>query len=132
MSVTLEPCPAPVPVAAVPTTTVQRPSPFVPSTRGRPSWSGMLRASLVTVPVKAYAAVSTAATAHFHLLHAGCNQRITYQKHCPGHGAVTADAIVRGYAYAPAQHVIVEAEELERLRPARDKALLVEQFVGLG
>jgi DNA end-binding protein Ku len=105
-------------------------SSFAPAARGRPSWSGLLRLSLVTVPVKAYAAVSSSTGAsHFHFLHAGCQQRISYQKHCPRHGAVAADAIVRGYEYAPDQHVVVEAEELERLRPARDKALVLEQFV---
>jgi DNA end-binding protein Ku len=100
-----------------------------PPPRSRPSWSGLLRLSLVTVPVKAYPAVSSSSTSHIHLLHAHCGQRIHYQKHCPQHGAVESDAIVRGYAYAPGQHVVVEPEELDQLRPARDKALLVEQFV---
>jgi DNA end-binding protein Ku len=45
---------------------------------------------------------------------------------------VPAEAIVRGYAYAPDHYVIVEAEELEQLRPARDRALVLEQFVPVG
>jgi DNA end-binding protein Ku len=107
-------------------------SPFVPASRGRSSWSGILRISLVAVPVKAYPAVSsTSSSPHFHLLHAGCGQRIGYQKHCPCHGAVEAEAIVRGYEYAPGQHVVVEPEELDKLRPARDKALVLEQFVAI-
>jgi DNA end-binding protein Ku len=100
--------------------------------RGRPSWSGLLRISLVSVPVKAYPAVLSAAAAPFHFLHADCGQRIRYEKHCPQHGAVPADAIVRGYEYAPHHHVIMEAEELEQFRPARDKALVLEQFVPVG
>jgi hypothetical protein len=67
------------------------------------------------VPIKAYAAVSTTAVSHFHQLHAGCGQRIQYAKHCACHGAVAAEAIVRGYEYAPD-------------RPARDKALVLDQF----
>jgi DNA end-binding protein Ku len=63
------------------------------------------------------------------LLHAGCGQRIQYRKHCSRHGTVEGDAIVRGYPYAPDQHVVVESEELEQLRPARDKALVLEQFL---
>ena len=43
-----------------------------------------------------------------------------------------AEAIVRGYEYAPHHHVIREAEELEQFRPARDKALVLEQFVPVG
>jgi DNA end-binding protein Ku len=97
--------------------------------RGRPSWSGLLRLSLVSVPVKAYPAVSSNSTSHFHLLHAGCGQRIHYAKHCPRHGPVEGDAIVRGYEYAPDQYVVVEPQELEQLQPARDKALVLDQFL---
>jgi DNA end-binding protein Ku len=100
-----------------------------PTPRGRPSWSGLLRISLVSVPVKAYPAVRSATASPFHFLHADCGQRIRYQKHCPQHGAVPAEAIVRGYEYAPDHYVFMEAEELEQLRPARDKALVLEQFV---
>ena len=75
---------------------------FVSSSRGRSSWSGLLRISLVAIPVKAYPAVSSTASApRFHFLHAGCGQRIGYQKHCPRHGPVPAEAIERGYEYAP-------------------------------
>jgi len=105
---------------------------FASAARGRSSWSGLLRVSLVAVPVKAYAAVSSASTSsHCHMLHADCGQRIGYQKHCPRHGAVDSAAIVRGYEYARGQHVVVEPEELEKLRPDRDKALVLEQFIAL-
>jgi DNA end-binding protein Ku len=100
-----------------------------PAARGRPSWSGLLRLSLVTIPVRAFAAVRASAASHFHLLHAGCGQRLEYHKHCPHHGRVEGDAIVRGYAYAPGQHVLIEPEELDKLRPVRDKALVLEQFL---
>ena len=58
--------------------------------RGRPSWSGLLRLSLVAVPVKAYPATSSSDAIHFHQLHADCGQRITYEKRCPLHGVVEA------------------------------------------
>jgi DNA end-binding protein Ku len=103
-----------------------------PAPAGRPSWSGLLRISLVSVPVKAYPAVRSAPASPFHFLHADCGQRIGYLKHCPQHGAVSAEAIVRGYEYAPDHYVLMEAEELEQLRPARDKALVLEQFVPVG
>jgi DNA end-binding protein Ku len=63
------------------------------SPRGRPSWSGLLRLSLVSVPVKAYPAVSTSSVTHFHQLHADCGQRIRYQKQCPQHGPVDAAVV---------------------------------------
>jgi DNA end-binding protein Ku len=89
-----------------------------------------LRLSLVAVPVKAYAAVtSSGRLPACHLLHAACGQRIAYPKHCPHHGPVSAETIVRGYEYAPAQFVVVEPHELDQLRPARDKALVLEQCI---
>jgi DNA end-binding protein Ku len=103
-----------------------------PVAAGRPSWSGLLRLSLVAVPVKAYPAVGTSATPHFNQLHAECGQRIRYEKRCPQHGPVDAAAIVRGYPYAPDQYVVIEGEELEKLRPAKDKALVLEQCVPAG
>src|SRR5437016_14350961 len=86
-----------------------------PPSRGRPSWSGLLRLSLVSVPVKAYPAVSSTSASHFHLLHAGCGRRITYAKNCPLHGPVEGEAIIRGYEYAADQYVVVEPQEVEQL-----------------
>src|SRR5271165_5596223 len=79
-----------------------------PPARGRPSWSGLL---------------------HFNQLHADCGLRIQYQKRCPQHGPVETAEIVRGYQYAPDQYVLVEADEVDKIRPVKDKALVLEQFV---
>jgi DNA end-binding protein Ku len=88
--------------------------------------------SLVVVPVKAYPAVSTTETISFNQLHADCGQRIQYQKVCPLHGKLEAEAIVRGYQYAPDQYVVVQAAELDNLRPAKDQGLVLEQCVDAG
>lgn len=95
----------------------------------RPTWSGLLQLSLVGVPMKAYPAVRTSEASHFHLLHADCGQRIRYARHCPLHGTVDATAIVRGFAYAPDRHVVLDPAELDALRPARDRALRLERFL---
>jgi hypothetical protein len=90
------------PTATLP---VPAPAPWAPSpSRGRPSWSGLLRLSLVSVPVKAYAAVSGTSASRFHLLHAGCGQRISYAKYCAQHGPVditSADAGTRNVCSFP-------------------------------
>ena len=96
---------------------------------GRPGWSGLLQLSLVTVPVKAYPAVSTTEASPFNQLHADCGQRIRYEKRCPVHGPVEAAAIVKGYPYAPDQYVVVEPAELDQLRPLQDRALRLERFI---
>ena len=99
---------------------------------GRPSWSGLLQFSLVGIPLKAYPAVRTRDVPTAHLLHADCGQRLRYAKHCPVHGPVDSAAIVRGYEYGPGQHVVVEPDELDQLRPAQDKALRLERFLAPG
>jgi len=45
------------------------------------------------------------------------------------HGLVAPAAIFRGGEYGPGQHVVVEPDELDPLRPAKDKALRSERFV---
>jgi DNA end-binding protein Ku len=99
------------------------------STRGRASWSGLLKLSLVAIPIKAYPAASTSQQVHFNQLHAGCGQRIRYEKHCSVHGKVEAGAIVSGYAYAPEQYVVIDQAELEPLRPPQERALCLERFL---
>src|SRR5262249_61439742 len=58
-------------------------------------------------------------------------QGLQYQKRCPKHGPIPSDEIVKGYPYARDHCVVVEPEELEKLRPAKDKALTLEQFVAV-
>jgi DNA end-binding protein Ku len=100
-----------------------------PPASSRASWSGLVQFSLVAFPVKAYPAVSSTETSHFHQLHATCGQRIRYEKRCPVHGPVDAAAIVRGYPYAPDRYVIIETAELDQLRPPQDRALRLEKFL---
>lgn len=95
---------------------------------GRPSWSGLLQINLVGIPLKAYPAVRTRQAPAFHQLHAACGQRIRCPKHCPAHGPLTTADIVRAYEYGPGQHLVLEAEELDQLRPPQDRALRLERF----
>jgi DNA end-binding protein Ku len=100
-----------------------------PTPLGRPSWSGLVQLSLVYIPVKAYTAVRTRDSTPCHLVHADCGQRIRYVKHCPVHGPVDPATVVRGVACGPGQHVILEPEELDALRPEQDRALRLERFL---
>ena len=77
-------------------------------------------------PVKAYPAVASREISHFHQFHADCGQRIRHAKHCPVHGPVDAAAIVKGYEYGRDQHVVLDPDELDALRPAQDRALRLE------
>ncbi len=99
----------------------------------RSSWKGYLQLSLVCVPVKAYTtSASGGGEIHLHQLHADCHSRIQYKKFCPLHGEVTNDQIVSGYEYARDRYVVVDPDELDRLRTEADKAIKIDVFIASG
>jgi DNA end-binding protein Ku len=99
----------------------------------RSSWKGYLQLSLVCVPVKAYiTSTSGGGEIHLHQLHADCHSRIQYKKVCPLHGEVTRDQIVSGYQYARDGYVVVDPDELDRLRTEADKAIKIDVFIASG
>jgi hypothetical protein len=81
------------------------------------------------VPLKAYPAVRTRDVPSVHLLQADCVKRLCYAKHGPVHGAVDNAAIVKGYEYGPGRHDIAQPDELDQLRPVKDKSLRLEHFL---
>jgi DNA end-binding protein Ku len=95
----------------------------------RSTWKGYLKISLVSVPVKAYTVASSSATISLNQLHAGCNSRINYKKTCPIHGEVPTSEIVSGYEFDKGQYVIIDTEELEKLRTANDRSINVNTFI---
>jgi DNA end-binding protein Ku len=122
--------PLPAPDGATPETD---PGPAqAPPGPGRPGWSGLLQLGLVAVPVKAYPATATATELPGHQLHAGCGRRLRHDKRCPEHGPVDAGAVVKGYEYAPGRFLVLDEAELDRLRPARDRALALDCFLDPG
>jgi DNA end-binding protein Ku len=95
----------------------------------RTSWKGFLKLSLVSVPVRAFTANNTSEEIHLNQLHEACHQRIRYQKVCPEHGEVASDEIVSGYEHAKGQYVVIDPEELAKLRAESDKAVKIEGFI---
>lgn len=95
----------------------------------RTSWKGFLRLSLVSVPVKAFTANDTGAEVHLNQLHKDCNSRIKYQKVCPEHGELAADNIVSGYEYAKDEYVVVDPDEVDKLRTKADRSIHIDGFV---
>src|SRR6266478_10209490 len=96
----------------------------------RSTWKGYLKINLVSVPVKAYTAnASGGSEVRLNQLHKECNSRINYKKTCPIHGEVSGDQIVSGYEYSKGQYVIVDTDELDKLRTEDEKAINIETFV---
>src|SRR5437762_5249777 len=92
----------------------------------RPSWKGYLKLSLVSVPIRGYTANVAASEIRLHQLHSECHSRIRYQKTCPIHGEVPKEEIVSGYEYAKGEYVIIEPEEIAKLRGERERAVTID------
>ena len=96
----------------------------------RSVWSGYIRFNLVTVPVKAYTSAATGGgEISLNQLHKGCNSRIQYKKTCPQHGEVKADEIVSGYEFDKNQYVVIDPDEIDKMRTPADKSINVQAFV---
>jgi DNA end-binding protein Ku len=95
----------------------------------RASWKGFLKLSLVSVPVKAFTSSASSNEIRLNQLHAKCHNRIRYKKVCPEHGEVGNDEIVSGYEYGKDQYVIIQPEELDKVRSESDKSINIDGFI---
>lgn len=96
----------------------------------RAIWKGHIRFSLVTIPVRIYNAVDTDQHISFNQLHKEDNGPIGYEKKCKKCGkVVTNDDIVKGYPYEPERYVIVEKEDLEKVKLKSTKIIEIEGFI---
>ncbi len=96
-------------------------------------WKGHVRFSLVTIPVRIYNAVDSEQTDRFNQLHREDNGPIGYQKVCKKCGrTVSKEDIVKGFAYEPDQYVIVEQQDLEKIKLKSTKMIDIEGFVAAG
>ena len=86
----------------------------------RATWKGFLNLSLVSVPVKAYSANNSSGTVRLNQLHAECNSRINLKTVCPCCGDIPRSDIIKGYEYAKDQYVIIDLDELQNERLARN------------
>jgi len=95
----------------------------------RSSWKGFLKLSLVSVPVKAYTANNTSEEIRLNQLHKDCHARVRYRKICEEHGELKSDEIISGYEYAKDQYVVIEPDELNKLRKESDRSVNIAGFV---
>lgn len=98
----------------------------------RTSWRGFLKLSLVSVPVKAFTVNETSGEVHLNQLHKACNSRIKYQKICPEHGELNSEQIVSGFEHKKGQYVVVDPEEVDKLRTKTDRAVSIDGFIDAG
>src|SRR5262245_57937269 len=97
----------------------------------RPSWRGQIRLALVSIPVEIYPATKTGKSIAFHQVHGPSGQRVRYEKIVPGIGPVDRDEILKGYEVSKGEYVLLDPEEIEKVKLESRKTLELTQFVKL-
>ncbi len=95
----------------------------------RSSWSGQIVVGSVTVPVKAYAAITSPSNSALHMIHRDCGQSIAQPRTCPMHGPVTTDNIAKVFRFAPGDDVVLSPADLDSLKPQGHDQLRIEHLV---
>jgi DNA end-binding protein Ku len=95
----------------------------------RPTWKGYLKISLVNIPVKVFPATDAAATLSFNQLHAECRTRIQQKRWCPHcEREVPNTDIVKGYEFEKGRYVVVDEEDIEKVRVESTRVINLEKF----
>lgn len=97
----------------------------------RPVWKGQLRLSLVSIPVEMYSATDRSSTISFRQIHKPSGKPVRYEKIVPGIGPVDADDIWKGYEVESDEYVLIEPEEIDRIKLETKKTLELIQFVDI-
>jgi DNA end-binding protein Ku len=95
----------------------------------RPTWKGYLKISLVNIPIKVFPATDAGATLSFNQLHAECQTRIQQKRWCPHcQREVPNTDIVKGYEFEKGRYVIVNDEDIEKVRVESTRVINLERF----
>jgi DNA end-binding protein Ku len=95
----------------------------------RATWKGYLKISLVTIPIKVFPATDAGATLSFNQLHAECQTRIQQKRWCPHcQREVPNTDIVKGYEFEKGRYVVVEDEDIEKVRVDSTRVINLEKF----
>jgi DNA end-binding protein Ku len=95
----------------------------------RPTWRGYLKISLVNIPVKVFPATDSGATISFNQLHAECQTRIQQKRWCPHcEREVPNTDIVKGYEFEKGRYVVVDEEDVEKVRVESTRVINLEKF----
>jgi DNA end-binding protein Ku len=96
----------------------------------RALWKGSLKLSLISIPIRVFAATDPAGEVTFRQLHARCGTPIQLRKWCPHCNVeVDNDDIVKGYAVGKDRYVRIEPEDIASVRPESTRTIAIEQVV---
>ena len=96
----------------------------------RAIWKGHIRFSLVTIPVRIYNAIDSAQSIGFNLLSREGHNPVSYEKKDKVTGKpLKNEEIVKGYQYEPGQFVIIEQEDIDKVKLKSTRLIDIEGFV---
>lgn len=98
----------------------------------RPTWRGQIKLALVSIPVEIFPATKAGKSIAFHQVHEPSGQRVRYEKVVPGIGPVDRDDILKGYEVDKGEYVLLDPEEIEKVKLESRKTLDLTQFVDIG
>ncbi|MFN4087476.1 MAG: Ku protein [Alphaproteobacteria bacterium] len=94
----------------------------------RAYWTGHLRLSLVSLPVRLYAATSGTHRLALHQVHRETGERVRQQLIVPDHGPVAREDVAKGYEYERGRYVLLEQADIDDLKVESKKTIEVVQF----
>ncbi|WP_292035567.1 MULTISPECIES: Ku protein [unclassified Brevundimonas] len=95
----------------------------------RPTWQGHLKLSLVTCPVAMYTATNSGGDVHFNLINPDTGNRIKMVTTDPETGPVERSSLVKGYAVAKDEYILVTDEEIKAVKLESTRTIDIERFV---
>ncbi len=97
----------------------------------RPYWSGQLKVSLVSFGIQLYSATNSSSGINFHQIDRASGQRIRHLNVVGDKEPVENAEIVKGYEYSKGKYLLIEPDEISKVRIETKKTIDVQQFVEL-
>jgi DNA end-binding protein Ku len=94
----------------------------------RPTWSGSIQISLISIAVKIFPATNPVRQIEFHQIDRRTHKRVHHQN-VDESGEVKKSDIVKGYEYAKNKYVEIDPEELKALQIPTATTMQIKQFV---
>ena len=91
--------------------------------------SASISFGLVSIPVRIVSTSEHTHEVHFHMIHAGCGERLKQQYVCPTHGKVEREDIAKGYELRKGVMIELSPKELDALDAVADEAIALVEFV---
>jgi DNA end-binding protein Ku len=98
---------------------------------GRPFWSGQFKISLVSFGIQLFPATNPQAGISFHQVDRASGKRVRHQNVVDEDQPIENSEIVKGYEYSKGKYLIVEPDEIEKLRFPTKNTIEISQFVNL-